>query len=144
MPQMDADPEQDVVILEALNQFIQEGQSDIHRPFLRRYQEIIETTPDEISELIVEELSQDPSVEKHLRKNIISVHTLLPGQDQASELNPGIDFEQRNRGPLHPVQEPSPHHRKSGITAKSRPHRRRNPESRKPRRRPARRELQES
>ena len=61
----------------ALDAVISKSKGDAQRPFLKVYTDIVEQSDEEVSQILVKQLSSDPRLEKHFRENVISLHTFF-------------------------------------------------------------------
>ncbi len=75
LPEASANETFDDNIVVALDSIIEKMKGDAQRPFLKVYQDIVESTESEVSEALVRELSNDPRVEEYLRVNVITFNT---------------------------------------------------------------------
>lgn len=75
LPEASATEAFDDNIIVALDSIIEKMKGDTQRPFLKVYQDIVESTDSEVSEELVRELSTDPRIEEHLRMNVITFNT---------------------------------------------------------------------
>lgn len=84
LPEARTNDEYDDYIIVAMDSVLDRIKNDFQRPFLSVYQDIVESTEEEISEQIVRELSQDPRLDEYFRANVITVHTffLLPAEQR--------------------------------------------------------------
>ncbi len=87
MPEVTVAKQYDDNIAVALENVIHETKSDPQRPFLKIYQDIVEASDEDVSEMIVRELSSDPKINTYFKENVIGIHTLfLITTDQRAEL----------------------------------------------------------
>jgi hypothetical protein len=77
LPEAKATREMDTQLLRVLDQLLARMKADAERPFLKLYQDIIETSEDEIGEDVFAKLSANPRMNSFLRDNIISLHTFF-------------------------------------------------------------------
>ncbi len=77
MPKAETASNYDQEILRVLDNLINKTRSDIQRPFLKIYQEIIESVEDDLGEEIVLELSNDPRLADYFELNVVTIHTFF-------------------------------------------------------------------
>ena len=90
MPSVENVAESDPTILQTLEAVLERTKSDAQRPFLKVYQDIVESAGDELGEDIMQQLSADPRVDTFLKQNVIGIYTffLLEDEVKAELLEP--------------------------------------------------------
>lgn len=81
LPEAKFSPEQamkfDPEIFRSIKRLAQESRSEIYRPFLKHYEEIIESLPSDLGEHLIEKISFEPDLTKYLKANIVTLATFF-------------------------------------------------------------------
>ena len=81
LPEAKFSPEQamkfDPEIFKSMKRLAQESRSEIYRPFLKHYEEIIESLPSDLGEQFIEKISFEPDLTRYLKANIVTLATFF-------------------------------------------------------------------
>jgi Mg/Co/Ni transporter MgtE len=77
MPELAKADHLDAAVIAELDMHLTRVQSDEQSPFLRTYQEIIESSGEDVAEQILKTMSSDQRLDGYLRENIITVKTIF-------------------------------------------------------------------